>query len=169
MACTQTFNGIARNCTPSIGGVKEVYIANYDEVTLGIEGEDPVPVIASVTGTFKKYEMRRESGALTSTISLDPKTHTRYVTSEVTLVFAHMDEEKRAEVEKIINGDVAVIVRDANGKCWYLGAYNPVNVSGGTAQTGTAAGDANNYTLTLQDVSPYLPQDVTPYVADLVK
>lgn len=152
-----------------MGGVVEAYIANYDEVVLDIAEGDTTPVIEGITGTFKKYEMRRETGALTQTVTSDPKSHTRYVTSEVTLVFAHMDSAKREEIEKLIAGDLAVIVKDANGKNWYLGMANPVNVSAGTGQTGTAAGDANNYTLTLQDVSPYLPQDVTEYVADLVK
>lgn len=161
MACTQTFTGILRDCTPSMGGVVKAWVENFDEVVVKKDEEGR---ITSIEGEFKPYELRRETGALTSTITTDPKTHTRFVTSEVTLVFAHMDNTKRDEIEKLIAGDLAVILQDANGKYWYLGATNPVNVSAGTGQTGTAAGDSNNYTLTLQDVDPNLPQDVSAMV-----
>ena len=161
MACTQTLTGILRDCTPSMGGVVKAWVENFDEVVVKKDEEGR---ITSIGGEFKPYELRRETGALTSTITTDPKTHTRFVTSEVTRVFAHMDNTKRDESEKLMAGDLAVILQDANGKYWYLGATNPVNVSAGTGQTGTAAGDSNNYTLTLQDVDPNLPQDVSAMV-----
>jgi hypothetical protein len=57
-------------------------------------------------------------------------------------------------------GDLAVIVKDANGKYWYLGKDEPVNASAGDGQTGTNRGDANRYTLTLQDNSLEMPYEV---------
>ena len=158
MSCTQSFNGILSNCTPSMGGIVKAWIANHDEGVLTTNGssvDDP--------GTFFEFVVRRESSSMTSTITADPKTHTRYVTTEVTLVFPHMDEDKRLELEKVIAADMAVVVKDANGKYWYLGKDNPVNVSAGTGQTGTAAGDSNNYTITLQDVSHSLPVAIVDF------
>ena len=32
MACTQILAGITLDCASSVGGIKEVYIANYDDV-----------------------------------------------------------------------------------------------------------------------------------------
>lgn len=158
MSCTQSFNGILSNCTPSMGGIVKAWIANHDEGVLTTNSssvDDP--------GTFFEFVVRRESSSMTSTITADPKTHTRYVTTEVTLVFPHMDEDKRLELEKVIAADMAVVVKDANGKYWYLGKDNPVNVSAGTGQTGTAAGDSNNYTITLQDVSHSLPVAIVDF------
>ena len=156
MSCTQTFSGIPRDCAPSMGGIVEAYIANYDEIALSGS-------TVSTPDKFNVYEVRRESSSMTSTITADPKTHTRYVTTELSLVFPYMNETKREEIEKLIAGDMVVVVKDANGKYWYLGKDNPVNVSAGTGQTGTAAGDSNNYTLTLQDVSKNLPTELTTF------
>ena len=152
MSCTQTIIGISRDCTPSMGGIVKVWIANHID-----GGLNPTGNTVAAFENFKAFEVRRESSSMTSTITADPKSHTRFVTSEVSLVFPYMSEEKRSAIEVLIASDMAMVVKDANGKYWYLGADNPVNVSGGTAQTGTAAGDSNNYTLTLQDVSRNLP------------
>lgn len=164
MACTQTLVGIPLDCTPSMGGIVKVWLGDFSSASVT---KDEDGYISAINGTFVPYALRRETGSLTSTISTDPKTHTRYVTSEVTLVFARMDESKVGEIDKLIAGDLVAIVRDANNKYWYLGATNPVNVSAGTGQTGTAAGDSNNYTLTLQDVDPLLPREVTNLIGDL--
>ena len=32
MACSQTLAGIARDCSSNMGGIKEVYIANFADV-----------------------------------------------------------------------------------------------------------------------------------------
>ena len=33
MACSQTLNGIAAACETNVGGIREVFIANYDDVS----------------------------------------------------------------------------------------------------------------------------------------
>ena len=71
-----------------------------------------------------------------------------------------METTKRVEMTALAIGDLAVIVKDANGKYWYLGYDEPVNASAGDGQTGTARGDSNRYTLTLQDESLGLPYEV---------
>ncbi len=53
-----------------------------------------------------------------------------------------------------------VIVKDANGKLWYLGYNEPVTATAGTGQTGTAATDGNNYQITLTDQSDTYPYEV---------
>ena len=66
---------------------------------------------------------------------------------------------------------MAVLVEDNNGNWFVMGHANGVEVSGGTAQTGQAAGDQNGFTLefSAQEVSaaPFLaltsgaPSDTT--------
>lgn len=161
MSCTQSIISIPRDCIPSMGGIVKAWIANHSDGQLNPNGNTVMAY-----ESFVVFEVRRESSSMTSTITADPKTHTRFVTTEVSLVFPHMNEEKRAAIEVLLASDMALVVKDANGKYWYLGADNPVNVSGGTAQTGTAAGDSNNYTLTLQDVSRNLPIQLVSFDAE---
>jgi hypothetical protein len=77
-----------------------------------------------------------------------------------------METVKRVEITALALGDLAVIVKDANGKYWYLGKDEPVNASAGDGQTGTARSDANRYTITLQDNSLQMPYEVSSSVID---
>jgi hypothetical protein len=88
------------------------------------------------------------------------------VTSELLLQFNRMQTQARVEITALAMGDLAVIVKDANGKYWYLGKDEPVNASAGDGQTGTARGDANRYTITLQDESKEMPYEVDSSIVD---
>ena len=55
MACSQTLNGIAAACETNVGGIREVYIANYDDVT-AIEVDETSNMIDTITmETGKKF------------------------------------------------------------------------------------------------------------------
>ena len=88
------------------------------------------------------------------------------MTSELLLQFNRMQTTARVEVTALALADLVVIVKDANGKYWYLGKDEPVNASAGDGQTGTARGDANRYTITLQDESQEMPYEVSSSIID---
>lgn len=161
MSCIQTLSGLARDCSSNMGGILEVMIANRDDV---IAVTITTGIISAITmassAKFKKYHFNKNTGSLTSTYNLDPASGVHYVTSELLLQFNRMETTKRVELTALSLGDLAVIVKDANGKYWYLGMDEPVNASAGDGQTGTARGDANRYTLTLQDNSLEMPYEV---------
>ena len=77
-----------------------------------------------------------------------------------------METQKRVEITALALGDLVCIVKDANGKYWYLGKDEPVNASAGDGQTGTARGDANRYTITLHDESREMPYEVDASIVD---
>jgi hypothetical protein len=59
MACTQILAGITLDCASSVGGIKEVYIANYDDVTEVVLNGDIITGITSDGAVvFKKYEFK---------------------------------------------------------------------------------------------------------------
>lgn len=163
MACTQTLGGILQDCETSMGGIVEAYIANYSDVDITPPSPDDDYAGLSVSGDgFQKYQMRRGVSSMTSTLNADPANGVNYVTTEVVLTFAKMTLVKRDEIAKLAVGQLCVVVKDANGKYWLLGAEHPVMASAGTGQTGTAMGDANNYQITLQDNSSTFPYEVDP-------
>ena len=59
-------------------------------------------------------------------------------------------------------GDLIVVVKDANGLYWAFGVEEPVNASAGSAATGVARGDANQYTITLLDNAASFPLALAP-------
>lgn len=161
MSCLQTLSGLAKDCAANMGGIVEVMIANFADVT-GVTITDGVvsAVTMAADAKFKKYSFAKNTGSLTSTYNIDAASGVKYVTSDLLLQFNRMETSKRVEITALSLGDLAVIVKDANGKYWYLGKDEPVNASAGDGQTGTARGDANRYTITLQDESLEMPYEV---------
>ena len=77
-----------------------------------------------------------------------------------------MDTTKRIEMNALLLSDVSVIVKDNNGKYWFLGYSEPVTATAGGGQTGQAKTDANQYTITLTDECAVFPYEVSKTVGD---
>ena len=183
--CHQTLSGIILDCSHSLGGIKTVYIANYNDVTDikynastgsttgSTSGAtytgDTITGITMASGTyFKPYQFRKQTGSMTSTLTVDETAGVNYVSTELSLVFTKMETKKRIELSALSVGQLAVIVEDSNGTFWYLGKDDYVSVTAGGGQTGTAKGDGNNYTLTLKDESDTYPYEVTKEAVESV-
>lgn len=162
MACTQVLGGIPMDCQTSIGGIKEVYIANYDNI-VGVTVTDDIITEIEQDGAvvFKKYQFRKQTGSMTSTLNVDETTGVNYVSTELNLVFTKMETSKRIEVAALSIGQLAVIVKDSNNKYWYLGYNDYVSATAGSANSGTSKGDSNNYSITLKDESDSYPYEVS--------
>ena len=172
MSCSQLLNGIAADCQTNVGGVREVYIANYSDVTT-IEVDDSSNMIKTITmadtAKFKKYAFKKNTSSMTSTLNVDPANGINFVQTDLALVFAKQETVKRMEIAKLSLGELRVIVLDANGKYWFLGQEEFVSATAGTAETGVNRTDGNKYTITLTDYSSSYPYEVTPtIVADLI-
>lgn len=161
MACTQTLSGIQNDCSSSMGGIVTAYIANHSDVASVTVTADKISAITmNSSAKFKKYEFRKGTGSMTSTLNVDPTNGINYVSTDLSLIFSRMETAKRIEVAALALGELAVIVKDANGLYWYLGKDEPVISSAGTGETGTARGDGNRYTVTLQDNSLTYPYEI---------
>ena len=169
MACSQTLSGIAASCDTNTGGIREVYICNYTDVT-AYEVDSTSNMIDTITmdtdKKFKKYLFKKNTSNLTSTLNVDPAAGINFVQSDLTMVFAKQETTKRMEIAKLSLGELRVIVLDANGKYWFLGAEEFVAATAATAQTGTNRTDGNNYTITLTDYSSSYPYEVDPEIID---
>ncbi len=161
MACNQTLSGLVKDCSPSMGGITEVLLANREDVSAVTADTGKVTEITMASSAkFKKYSFARNTGSMTSTYTIDQASGVRYVTTDLLLQFNRMETAKRVEISALAVNDLVAIVKDANGIYWYLGYDEPVNASAGDGQTGTARSDANRYTITLQDNSKEMPMEV---------
>lgn len=163
--CPQTLAGISLDCTTSQGGIKAVWIADYNDVAAPKTEGDKITAISTIEN-FKKYEFRRGTSSMNSTLTADETTGVNYVTTELALVFTRMDTAKRLEMAALSVGQMAVIVLDSNGVYWYLGVDDYVSASAGGAETGTAKGDRNAYTITLKTESATYPYEIEASVVE---
>ena len=167
MSCSQVLNGIAADCQTNVGGVREVYIANYSDVTT-IEVDEVSNMIKTITmaetAKFKKYAFKKNTSSMTSTLNVDPANGVNFVQTDLTVVFAKQETVKRMEIAKLSLGELRVIVLDANGKYWFLGQEEFVSATSGTAETGTNRTDGNRYQIVLTDYSSSYPYEVDPSI-----
>lgn len=168
--CCVTLAGIARDCKDSAGGIKRVWIACFDDVTAKTVSGEEITALTLATGAtgFKEYRFRKETGSLTMNIQTDRVNGTSYWENDLVLQFTKLETAKRIEIQALVIGDTVVIVEDNNGKYWYLGYDEPVDLSEGTGETGTAWADFNGYNITLQDISKEHPYEVTQAVIDKI-
>lgn len=173
MSCSQVLNGIAADCQTNVGGVREVYIANYGDVTAVTldETSNMIKTITMVdTAKFKKYAFKKNTSSMTSTLNVDPANGVNFVQTDLTVVFAKQETVKRMEIAKLSLGELRVIVLDANGKYWFLGKEEFVSATSGTAETGTNRQDGNRYSIVLTDYSSSYPYEVDPsIITDIVE
>lgn len=160
MSCTQILSGIAVDCTPSIGGIRVVYVANYADVTsIEVTEGQITNIVLAESAKFKKYAFRRNTATMTSSLAVDA-TNGSTVSTDLSLSFLKQDTEKRIEMSALSIGELVVLVEDANGKFWYLGKDMPVMASAGGAESGTNYTDGNKYNITLQDNSLDYPYEI---------
>lgn len=143
------------------GGVLNVYIASYEDVTGVTVADGMITAIAMEPGK-KFYQFYVKKGVASYTGSPSYNEDNDYVGEDGTLslVFSKMDTTKRIQVEALSTQDLAVIFEDANHKFWYLGKDNPVNRNGGDTTTGTAQTDRNGYGVELHSSDNGSPMEV---------
>ena len=174
MACSQTLNGFtALDCSPSKGGVKEIYICNYDDVlTIAQSESNSASTISGITmasgATWHKYAMRRNTASMTSTLNVDETTGVNYVSTDVILHFNKLDTPQRLEVSALSLAETRVVVRDANDNWWMIGVDEPVVAAAGTAQTGVQKSDGSYYELTLQGSDNTFPLELSEAAISVV-
>lgn len=165
--CTnQTLAGLCKDCEGSVGGIVEVYAAIYDSVeSLATSGDMITGITLSSGASFYKYQFRKNTGSMTSTLNVTDDGNV-YVSTELALVFSKMETKKRIEMNALSVQDLAIIVKDANGKYWYLGETEPVNASAGEGATGTNRTDSNHYGITFTSLSQNFPSEVSAAAVD---
>ena len=171
--CSETLTSIGTSCDSQLGGIKIVYGISKENIDTITVSDGTITGITTKTlqgnnapEQFHTFKFRKQSSSMTSTYTIDDTTGVKYVTTELALNFAKQETAKRVSLTALINCESAFIVEDNNGKRWYLGYDNPVTATAATGETGTAFGDANQYTVTMSDMSSEYPMEVVLSDAD---
>ena len=152
-ACGITLRGIDFSCKDNVGGIKNIWLADWNAAAPSIVTRRYTATIAA----FKLYRIRTGNGSMTSTMNADEQNGTVYVQTDLNMRFTKLTEDGRNEVAEILRGNVAAIVETNTGEYYGLGAEHPLTFSAGTAETGTAMGDFSGYDVTVQDYCSTLP------------
>ena len=160
MACSSfTLSGIAVGSNDSIGGIKKAWFAPWDGIGVSVSADTLIIASGSIS-SFKAYNFRKQTGSMTSTLNTSENAGNSF-TTEVTIQFLKQETKKRLEVMALLMNEMVGVVKDGNGKYWYLGYDYPISATAGTAETGTAMTDLNGYNITITDNSIELPYEIT--------
>lgn len=152
-ACYQT-SSLNLACASNVGGIVKAYLV-AGEVT-GIT-YNALSEITGLTGNgnIYTYDVQKQTSSLTETFNSSLENGTLFYQQDLLLNFHKMDQLKRNQVRLMSqNRGLKAFVEDNNGTIWYLGGIDGDALAGGflsagSGVTGTAFGDANQYSVTL--------------------
>ena len=152
-------------CQNNLGGIKNIWLANYKENAATVE-ENANDVSAFAAGVkWYKYPIRKGTASMTSTYNTSTD-GASYVSTELSIVFTRMETQKRVAMTSFALAEAMAVVEDSNGKYWFLGKDAPITLTAGGGETGTAKGDRNAYTATFTDESLTFPYEVAASVGN---
>ena len=160
MACDIT-SGYTLGCRDNSGGIKNIYIlsgsiTSIDEVSDGL--------ISGITGSgaFYKFELTKNTGDLSEAPTPSLENGTVFYEQTLNVAFHKLQSSTRNQVKVLAqNPSISIIIETNNGiespytgRFFLMGRYRGATLSAGSATTGTAFGDANQYALTFQGLEP---------------
>ena len=161
MSCSQTLAGLARDCSPSMGGIKRVLLANRTDVaSITISSNKVTAITMESSKKFYEYNFKPGTSSMASNYQVNVENGVAYVQTDLQMIFNRMQTTARVEVMAMAAADLYAIVEDNNGLYWMLGMDEPLILSAGDGLTGTARTDRNGYSVTLQDNSKELPIEI---------
>ena len=148
-SCFQT-SSISLSCASNVGGVKKVYLVAGSITGTTFDSDGSITGITG-TGDIYTYEVQKQTSSLTETFNSSLENGTLFYSQELLMAFHKIEQDKRNQVKLMAqNRGLKAFVEDNNGTIFYLGGdFDGGFLSAGTSTTGTAFGDANQYSVTL--------------------
>ena len=154
MSCDIT-SGRGTSCKDATGGIKGIYIHNYDEwynntnTTINADNEITAISAYGTDGTTQTafglyyFQLRREMASLDINVTSDPTTGTTYFEQVLTVDFIKLTNTDANTLRLLAYGRPQIVVEDNQGNLLLLGGKNGMDVTSGTISTGQAMGDKN--------------------------
>lgn len=167
MACStiKTFN--LNLCEGNVGGVTKIWLANVDDVSgitigsnSGLTDDGITAITMSGSSKFQEFPIKKNTANFTATLTVNDN-GSSYVSTVLAFNMPRMKADKRAAMQALMMAEAIAIVKDSNGHYWMIGDKdNPLTNTAGTGETGTAKGDANQYTVELTAETNEWPNEV---------
>lgn len=152
-------------CDVGIGGTKEVYLIELENISSYTESSGTLTAITKVAGKiFRKYQLVLETAAFDEDIVGNRQNGTLYYGQKGTIIINKQSVAVRNEILLLAKNRLAMVIKDNNLTYRLLGREYGLMLQTGTAGTGTAWGDRNGYTLNFTGNE----LELAPFVLDAV-
>lgn len=159
--------GFMLDCNEGVGGVKNVYFANWEffssGVTLDLNGIiDGLPGVAGSVDIFQ-YQPNRNTGAVTVVPTANLENGTLYYDQTVELTLGKLSNAKKKELEQMSKAKLIVFVQLYDNQIVCVGRTDGAFLTTGSYQSGKAKGDLNGYQITVNAQEPGQPDFLEEY------
>lgn len=150
MPCALT-QGYNLDCRDSFGGVKEVYIMEFENANTITLTAGVVTGITKATGKkFWKYNLIAHTGEAEETLTGNRENGTNMNKQTVKFPINKMTAAVRSELLLLAKNRLLVVIVDENGTGWLYGYGYGLILSNTSAKTGKTLQDRNGYELTFE-------------------
>ena len=156
MSC-EALISIEKPCGNNIGGIKTVWIAPQDDVTVTYGTWEVTAATLVVPAAV--YAINRNTGNYTEDTAIDLINGSTFVTQTITLMFNRRDKDKSEAIHVLGAGQqyLAVFIQDSNDKYWY---FENAQLSATGEGSGTARADGSKYSITLLSEAEHLSYEI---------
>ena len=159
MSC-EALQSIQKNCSNNIGGIKNVWVNQQDEIS-GVTVSAGAWIVSAITVGVPcvPFAINRNTGNYTEDTAVDLINGSSFVTQTITLMFNRRDKDKSEAINVLGSGQqyLAVFIQDANDKYWY---FENVQLTATGEGSGTARADGSKYSITLLAEAEHLAYEV---------
>lgn len=165
MAC-ELFQGATIGCKDFTGGVEEIYLANYDNVSTPLTNTSgQVSSITMASSKFYVFQVVKETAQYDNNGTSDPVNGTSFWESTTVFNIYGMSASQKNTLKELLKARLMGIVKDSQGVYHIVGETRGVDALTITNTTGKAMGDLNGATVTLSgkepDPDPVFTGDIT--------
>ena len=168
MACLLA-NGRAEACKDAIGGLKNLYIANFDiePADITYDGTD-TDLITAITGIANLYKFElKGNNSFIENINSSRENGTTFFEQVLSIELKNKDAATTKNIKLLSYGRPHIVVETNGGQYFIGGLLRGMDVTAGSIEAGTQLGDFSGYKLTFtgQEKTPANHLDCTTEAA----
>ena len=150
-------------CKNNMGGVKNLWIAEYDDTDMVTTATGETSAVTAADGTtaieFFKFPLPIDLGDAVEDVTADPKLGTAFVTQTINGTLLGLSKEASVQLSTMFRGKQRVLAELYDGSFLLYGEMNGVDITGGGSRTGAEAASLQGYELTFsgkeQNYAPF--------------
>ena len=152
-------------CDVGVGGTKEVYLIELENISSYTESSGTLTAITKVSGKiFRKYQLVLETANFEENITGNRQNGTLFYPQKGTIIINKQNVAVRNEILLLAKNRLVAVIKDNNLTYRLFGREYGLMLQTGNATTGVAWGDRNGYSLEFTGNE----LELAPFVLDAV-
>lgn len=141
--------GYELNCFEGMGGASDVWLIEFANVSGVTHASGIITAIGKANNKrFWRYKQRRGTCEAKEELQKNLEAGTSFWNQTIAMVMTKMQASIRNELVLLGQNRLVAVVKDRNGKYWYYGKEDALEMTQGLIGTGLANADRNGYGLT---------------------